>query len=192
MRIRETARHEQQPPREDHEAPCRVIVPARVRLGDAEPDDERDEGHRDRRHHERRREILVRRGEDATRGEGADDGARLEPDDEQPAARRVVDTRGLPSAALEDERDLERQPHDVEALQRPRDEKVQNDVANASHQVAPPSGSRRSAGSLVPVHVAELARIGTTRAESSCAASNQLTSESWMPSLTTMSLNSGT
>ena len=154
----EAAGHEQQPPREDDEAP-RVERAALLgrRFGHEQPDHDGDQGHRDGGHDHRRGEVGGRR-EDAPGGEGADDRPGLQADDEQ---TRRAPGRGdavlPPSTALEDERDLERQPHDVEALQRPRGQ----ERPERRREREPP---RRTRGedrrdqqdALVAVHVAEL------------------------------------
>ena len=80
------------------------------------------------------------------------------PTTSRPAARRVCEApRSAAPAAVEDQRDLERQPDDVEALQRPGDEEAR-EVAGEGEPPARAGGEHRrdQQDLLVPVHVAEL------------------------------------
>ncbi len=131
-------------------------------LGDAEEDGEEDEGHRDGRQHQRERDVAAEGGEDASTRQRTDDGPGLERHDEE--SRGPAGLRGPGAGAptpLEDERDLEREPHDVEALQRPGGE----ERPEVPGDDEPPAGAGRQHGRdeedpLVAEHVAELREDG--------------------------------
>ena len=93
----------------------------RRRARDPEPDDDEAQRHRDRRHHQQHRH----RGglDEGAAGERAGDHAELEGRDQErgrPSGQPCL--LAGPRRAPVDDRHLERQPHDVEALDRPRDE----------------------------------------------------------------------
>ncbi|MDQ1113059.1 hypothetical protein QE418_002507 [Microbacterium testaceum] len=161
---REGAGEEQQRTGEDDEA-AQIEVPCAARtlgLRDAQPDGDADEGDDDGGDRERELQIAAARGEEAAGGEGAEDAAEMQADDDETrGAARLRDSALLPPTAVEDQRDLEGEPHHVEALEGPRDEEGREGVGEHQRPARHRGGDRREQqDALVPEHVAELGEHG--------------------------------
>ncbi|MDQ1122895.1 hypothetical protein QE412_001468 [Microbacterium trichothecenolyticum] len=161
---REGSGDAQQCRRQDHEAADveTALAGGRLGFGHSPPDHQAHQRHDDGGHRESQAQVAARRGEQAPGGEGSGDGPDLQPDHQQArGAPRLRDAPLLATTPVEDEGDLQRQPDDVEPLQRPREQERRERVGEHEPPARGRGRDRREQQDpLVPEQVAQLRQHG--------------------------------